>query len=165
MMLSIARMQWIPQDQSLCVDWVGNCTSGTWTISWASFEYNAYDASWLAQSRWLKTVGKHMTALLYFNYTQWRDGSIRGLMALSCKTKLTKQEHMRCEKLANLHGQHTTSFARAQADEVYELVLMGVCACFNHWRSGQLAIGNYLTLSFLVSSLKCYPVRIRFFAG
>ena len=24
-------------------------------------------------------------------YTQWRDGAIRGIMAISCKTKLTKQ--------------------------------------------------------------------------
>ncbi|MDE0552455.1 hypothetical protein OU793_24315, partial [Vibrio sp. VP6] len=24
-------------------------------------------------------------------YTQWRDGTIRGVMAISCKTKLTKQ--------------------------------------------------------------------------
>ncbi|MEZ9890916.1 lysozyme inhibitor LprI family protein [Vibrio lentus] len=58
----------------------------------ASFEHNAYDAELVssikvAQESWQTYQSAHCDSV----YTQWRDGSIRGLMALSCKTKLTKQ--------------------------------------------------------------------------
>lgn len=58
----------------------------------ASFEHNAYDAELVssikeAQDSWQAYMTAHCDSV----YTQWRDGSIRGLMALSCKTKLTKQ--------------------------------------------------------------------------
>ncbi|MFL7035462.1 lysozyme inhibitor LprI family protein [Vibrio lentus] len=58
----------------------------------ASFEHNAYDAELvssikMAQDSWQAYMTAHCDSV----YTQWRDGSIRGLMALSCKTKLTKQ--------------------------------------------------------------------------
>ena len=58
----------------------------------ASFEHNAYDAELVAsikkaQESWQAYMTAHCDSV----YTQWRDGSIRGLMALSCKTKLTKQ--------------------------------------------------------------------------
>ncbi|MFS1504803.1 lysozyme inhibitor LprI family protein [Vibrio lentus] len=58
----------------------------------ASFEHNAYDDELVssikvAQERWQTYMTAHCDSV----YIQWRDGSIRGLMALSCKTKLTKQ--------------------------------------------------------------------------
>ncbi|MFA0491092.1 lysozyme inhibitor LprI family protein [Vibrio splendidus] len=58
----------------------------------ASFEHNAYDADLVAsikkaQESWQAYMSAHCNSV----YTQWRDGSIRGLMALSCKTTLTKQ--------------------------------------------------------------------------
>ncbi|MFZ3407972.1 lysozyme inhibitor LprI family protein [Vibrio chagasii] len=58
----------------------------------ASFEHNAEDtelvgAIKVAQESWQAYMTAHCDSV----YTQWRDGSIRGLMALSCKTKLTKQ--------------------------------------------------------------------------
>ena len=58
----------------------------------ASFELNAYDEALVssikvAQKSWQTYMTAHCDSV----YTQWRDGSIRGLMALSCKTKLTKQ--------------------------------------------------------------------------
>ncbi|MEZ8312302.1 lysozyme inhibitor LprI family protein [Vibrio splendidus] len=58
----------------------------------ASFEHNAYDAELVAsikkaQESWQAYMSAHCSSV----YTQWRDGSIRGLMALSCKTTLTKQ--------------------------------------------------------------------------
>ncbi|CAH6889756.1 conserved exported hypothetical protein [Vibrio chagasii] len=58
----------------------------------ASFEHNAEDtelvgAIKVAQESWKAYMTTHCDSV----YTQWRDGSIRGLMALSCKTKLTKQ--------------------------------------------------------------------------
>ncbi len=58
----------------------------------ASFEHNAHDAELVksiksAQETWQAYMTAHCDSV----YTQWRDGSIRGLMALSCKTKLTKQ--------------------------------------------------------------------------
>ncbi|MEZ9300640.1 lysozyme inhibitor LprI family protein [Vibrio splendidus] len=58
----------------------------------ASFEHNAYDEELVssikvAQESWQAYISAHCDSV----YTQWRDGSIRGLMALSCKTKLTKQ--------------------------------------------------------------------------
>lgn len=57
-----------------------------------SFEHNADDvelvsAIKVAQENWQAYMTAHCDSV----YTQWRDGSIRGLMALSCKTKLTKQ--------------------------------------------------------------------------
>ncbi|MFA0227221.1 lysozyme inhibitor LprI family protein [Vibrio splendidus] len=58
----------------------------------ASFEHNAYDAELvssikMAQDSWQAYMTAHCDSV----YTQWRDGLVRGLMALSCKTKLTKQ--------------------------------------------------------------------------
>lgn len=58
----------------------------------SSFEHNAYDAELVAsikkaQESWQAYMSAHCSSV----YTQWRDGSIRGLMALSCKTTLTKQ--------------------------------------------------------------------------
>ena len=58
----------------------------------ASFEHNAYDAELVAsmkeaQESWQTYMLAHCDSV----YTQWRDGSIRGVMTLSCKTKLTKQ--------------------------------------------------------------------------
>ncbi|PTO90996.1 hypothetical protein CWN98_00280 [Vibrio splendidus] len=58
----------------------------------ASFEHNAYDADLVAsikkaQESWQAYMSAHCNSV----YTQWRDGSIRGVMALSCKTTLTKQ--------------------------------------------------------------------------
>ncbi|MFC3032047.1 lysozyme inhibitor LprI family protein [Pseudoalteromonas fenneropenaei] len=40
-----------------------------------------------SQTAWLSYREVHCDAV----YTQWRDGTIRGLMALSCKTALTQQ--------------------------------------------------------------------------
>ncbi|HDY8127868.1 TPA: DUF1311 domain-containing protein [Vibrio vulnificus] len=58
----------------------------------ASFEHNSYDpelvkAIKVAQADWQAYMSSHCDAV----YTQWRDGTIRGVMAISCKTKLTKQ--------------------------------------------------------------------------
>lgn len=58
----------------------------------ASFEHNAYDAELVAsikkaQESWQAYMTAHCDSV----YTQWRDGSIRGVMALSCKTTLTKE--------------------------------------------------------------------------
>ncbi|MEZ8864428.1 lysozyme inhibitor LprI family protein [Vibrio splendidus] len=58
----------------------------------ASFEHNDYDAELVAsikkaQESWQAYMSAHCNSVC----TQWRDGSIRGLMALSCKTTLTKQ--------------------------------------------------------------------------
>ncbi|MCK8085383.1 lysozyme inhibitor LprI family protein [Vibrio sp. 1CM8B] len=58
----------------------------------ASFEHNAYDGELVAsikkaQESWQAYMMAHCDSV----YTQWRDGSIRGVMALSCKTTLTKQ--------------------------------------------------------------------------
>lgn len=63
----------------------------------ASFKHNAYDEELVnsikvAQDSWQAYMTAHCDSV----YTQWRDGSIRGLMALSCKTELTKKERMRC---------------------------------------------------------------------
>lgn len=57
----------------------------------ASFEHNAEDpilveAIKRSQADWSTYMTAHCDAI----YTQWRDGSIRGVMALSCKTELTK---------------------------------------------------------------------------
>ncbi|MEZ8611384.1 lysozyme inhibitor LprI family protein [Vibrio sp. 10N.222.51.C8] len=57
-----------------------------------SFEHNAYDAELVAsikkaQESWQAYMTAHCDSV----YTQWREGSIRGVMALSCKTTLTKQ--------------------------------------------------------------------------
>ena len=58
----------------------------------ASFEHNAYDEELVtsiraAQESWLAYMSAHCDSV----YTQWRDGTIRGVMALSCKIRLTKQ--------------------------------------------------------------------------
>ena len=57
-----------------------------------SFEHNSHDpeliaAIKLAQQDWQAYMSSHCDSV----YTQWRDGTIRGVMAISCKTKLTKQ--------------------------------------------------------------------------
>ncbi|WP_086774222.1 lysozyme inhibitor LprI family protein [Vibrio coralliirubri] len=58
----------------------------------ASFEHNAYDAELVASIKKAQESWQvYMTAHCDSVYTQWRDGSIRGVMALSCKTRLTKQ--------------------------------------------------------------------------
>ncbi|MEZ9740069.1 lysozyme inhibitor LprI family protein [Vibrio splendidus] len=58
----------------------------------ASFEHNAYDAELVASIKKAhESWQAYMTAHCSSVYTQWRDGSIRGVMALSCKTTLTKQ--------------------------------------------------------------------------
>ena len=58
----------------------------------ASFKHNAYDEELVnsikvAQDSWQAYMTAHCDSV----YTQWRYGSIRGLMALSCKTELTKK--------------------------------------------------------------------------
>lgn len=40
-----------------------------------------------SQKDWETYLSSHCSAI----YTQWRDGSIRSMMSLSCKIKLTKQ--------------------------------------------------------------------------
>ncbi len=57
-----------------------------------SFEHNSHDSELiaaikLAQQDWQAYMSSHCDSV----YTQWRDGTIRGIMAISCKTKLTKQ--------------------------------------------------------------------------
>lgn len=58
----------------------------------ASFEHHANDPELVAaiktaQKDWQAYLASHCDAI----YMQWRDGSIRGVMSLSCKTQLTKQ--------------------------------------------------------------------------
>lgn len=58
----------------------------------ASYEHHADDPELVksikaAQKDWQAYLASHCDAV----YMQWRDGSIRGVMTLSCKTKLTKQ--------------------------------------------------------------------------
>lgn len=57
-----------------------------------SYQHHDYDptlikAIKLAQKDWQNYMESHCDSV----YTQWRDGTIRGVMAISCKTKLTKQ--------------------------------------------------------------------------
>lgn len=57
-----------------------------------SFEHNSYDpelvkAIKVAQNDWQAYMSSHCDSI----YTQWREGTIRGVMYISCKTKLTKQ--------------------------------------------------------------------------
>jgi len=57
-----------------------------------SYQHNKHDpelieAIKLAQKNWQNYMASHCDSV----YTQWRDGTIRGVMAISCKTKLTKQ--------------------------------------------------------------------------
>lgn len=57
-----------------------------------SYQYNDYDSKLidaikLAQKDWETYMKSHCDSV----YTQWREGTIRGVMAISCKTKLTKQ--------------------------------------------------------------------------
>ncbi|MGL4473690.1 MAG: lysozyme inhibitor LprI family protein [Shewanella sp.] len=57
----------------------------------ASLTHNADDTELVAVINTAQqTWQQYMTAQCDAIYTQWRDGSIRGLMALSCKTKLTQ---------------------------------------------------------------------------
>ena len=58
----------------------------------ASLEHNSFysklvEAMKLAQTDWETYMSSHCDSV----HTQWRDGTIRGVMAISCKTKLTKQ--------------------------------------------------------------------------
>ncbi len=58
----------------------------------ASFEHNVNDpdlvsAIQVAQKDWQSYMSSHCNSV----YTQWRDGSIRGVLAISCKTQLTRQ--------------------------------------------------------------------------
>lgn len=58
----------------------------------ASFEHHADDPELVAaiktaQKDWQSYMTSHCDAI----YTQWRDGTIRGVMSLSCKTQLTRQ--------------------------------------------------------------------------
>ena len=58
----------------------------------ASFEHNAEDRTLVEAIKRAQTDrSTYMTAHCEAIYTQWRDGSIRGVMALSCKTELTKE--------------------------------------------------------------------------
>jgi len=57
-----------------------------------SFEHLAYDPELIesikvAQQNWQVYMSSHCDSV----YTQWREGTIRGVMAISCKTTLTKQ--------------------------------------------------------------------------
>ena len=57
-----------------------------------SLEHNASDpelvqAIKFAQKDWQAYMSSHCDSV----YTQWREGTIRGVMAISCKTELTKQ--------------------------------------------------------------------------
>ncbi|MEW4511745.1 lysozyme inhibitor LprI family protein, partial [Vibrio cholerae] len=56
----------------------------------ASFVHNVNDpdlvtAIQVAQKDWQSYMSSHCNSV----YTQWRDGSIRGVLAISCKTHLT----------------------------------------------------------------------------
>ncbi|WP_447956241.1 lysozyme inhibitor LprI family protein [Vreelandella sp. EE7] len=57
-----------------------------------SVEYNEADpelveAIQVAQKQWQAYAAAHCGAV----YTQWREGSIRGVMGITCLTRLTKQ--------------------------------------------------------------------------
>ncbi|PSW16187.1 hypothetical protein C9J01_04075 [Photobacterium rosenbergii] len=57
-----------------------------------SLEHNASDpelvqAIKFAQKDWQAYMSSHCDSV----YIQWREGTIRGVMAISCKTELTKQ--------------------------------------------------------------------------
>lgn len=57
-----------------------------------SIEHNAVDpvlveAIKLAQTQWQAYASAHCGSV----YTQWRDGTIRGVMGITCLTRLTKQ--------------------------------------------------------------------------
>ncbi|WP_447894104.1 lysozyme inhibitor LprI family protein [Vreelandella sp. GE22] len=45
------------------------------------------DAIRVAQKQWQAYANAHCGAV----YTQWRDGTIRGVMGITCSTRLTKQ--------------------------------------------------------------------------
>ena len=58
----------------------------------ASIEHNADDKALVAaieqaQQDWQAYISSHCDSV----YTQWRDGTIRSVMAISCKTQLTRQ--------------------------------------------------------------------------
>ena len=58
----------------------------------ASYEHHADDPELVAaiktaQKDWQAYLASHCDAV----YTKWRDGTIRGVMSLSCKTQLTRQ--------------------------------------------------------------------------
>lgn len=58
----------------------------------AAYEHHSDDAQLLAaiktaQQQWQAYADAHCQAI----YTQWREGTIRGVMALSCRLALTRQ--------------------------------------------------------------------------
>lgn len=54
----------------------------------ASFDHNSFDPKLVEAMKLAQTdLPSHCDSV----YTQWRDGTIRGVMGISCKTKLTKQ--------------------------------------------------------------------------
>jgi len=58
----------------------------------ASFKHNSYDPELVkamkdAQLAWQGYVDSHCDSV----YIQWREGTIRGVMGLTCQTQLTKQ--------------------------------------------------------------------------
>lgn len=58
----------------------------------ASYQHNAFDPELVvsmkaAQQAWQAYLTSHCDAV----YTQWREGTIRNVMAFHCETKLTKQ--------------------------------------------------------------------------
>lgn len=58
----------------------------------AALNHNGHDkelvhAIKLAQTDWLQFQESHCGSV----YTMWREGTIRGVMALTCKTRLTRQ--------------------------------------------------------------------------
>lgn len=57
-----------------------------------SLKHNAHDPELItaikrAQEDWQLYMSSHCNSI----YTQWRDGTIRGLMTITCKTELTRQ--------------------------------------------------------------------------
>ncbi|MCH8503440.1 MAG: DUF1311 domain-containing protein [Ectothiorhodospiraceae bacterium] len=56
-----------------------------------SLEHNAHDAELVAsieqaQDAWQAYAGAHCDSI----HTMWREGTIRGVMAISCRTRLTR---------------------------------------------------------------------------
>ena len=69
-----------------------NITKNMSTYLQAVFEQHNHDAELveaikLSQKAWLQYRNAHCDAV----YTQWRSGTIRGFMAISCKTELIEQ--------------------------------------------------------------------------
>ncbi|UCQ29541.1 DUF1311 domain-containing protein (plasmid) [Edwardsiella tarda] len=58
-----------------------------WTYKHHSHDPELVNAIKIAQKDWEAYMSSHCDSV----YTQWRDGSVRSVMAISCKNKLTKQ--------------------------------------------------------------------------